>query len=365
MKLPLLQFTSEQFADTSLENTLVIACQHILGTTVDLFEVLFERGLKPENAHVLGKCYSTNLKSLRKLKQIGINVSDDSIAFDSTRSFDEQFAEYVSNFLQQVIKKESLGKFKKVIILDDGGQLLLFANDFIADKKNLVGIEQTSSGFEKIKNTQLQFPVINVAKSEVKLKVEAPLIAHLVVGKIAELLNSNHKILVVGQGAIGRNIYKLLKQKHQVVRYDAVSDKIPFPGKYENKLGQFDVIVGATGQSIIMPGDFAQLNKKCVLISASSSDREFSAVHLRRKLDTKINDCHKNIKYNGVCLLNNGFPINFDGKEHSLPAEQAQLTRALLAAAVFQGIIQKGKGVKDLDLNTQILIAKQFKKYHN
>ncbi len=360
-QLPLLNLVLEKYPDVDLQDTLIIACQHILGTTVNLFQAFIDKGVNPKKIYLMGKCYSTNERAYKKLSQLGVNVSKLSMAYKSGISFDEQFEEYINEFLHFVLKNETSEGFKKVIILDDGGQLLLFANDLIEYKTNVVGIEQTSSGFEKLKNSKFNFPIINVAKSEAKLKVEAPLIANLIVEKVKTHIKSNDKILVVGQGAIGKNIYTILKKEFSVVKYDAVTHNEPFPGKYEKNLPMYNVIFGATGQSILTPGNFNQLNEHCVLISASSSDREFSAVYLRRKLGVS-KDCHKTLQYEGVKILNSGFPVNFDGKEHSLLPAQAQLTRALLLAAVLQSAVEKGKGLKELDKKIQEEVSKLFKR---
>jgi len=362
-QLPLLSFVSEKYPNIDLSRTLVIACQHILGTTFNLFDELFKKGLKPENTYLLGKCYSTNEKTFQKFSDKKVNISNQSKFFDSHISFDEQFQSNVGNFLREISNNVNIKNFQKVIVLDDGGALILYVNDFFNDLKNFVGVEQTSSGYEKLKDVQLSFPVVNIARSKAKLEHESPMVARLVVDKV-KLYFKEHaikdpKILVIGQGYIGEAITGIFKADHQVNSCDKLSSKCDFSGRYKAKFGDFDVIIGTTGQSSIVAGDFGKLKKGAVLISASSSDREFSAVYLR-SLQAKTNNCHQDFSINDITLVNGGFPINFDGREHSLTPEKIQLTRALLLAGVLEAVDSKGYGLVDLDDKIQNQITEKF-----
>ena len=365
MKLPLLQFVSNQYQDVALDKTLVIACQHILGTTFNLFEELFEKGLKPQNVFIIGKCYSTNKETFDLFKKTGVNISDYSVMFDSHISFDEQFKSYIEEFLKNIQSSIDLNSFDKIIILDDGGYLITFSNDFLKDFSNVVGIEQTSSGYEKIKSIQTNFPVINIARSKAKLEIESPFIAEISVEKIEEYLLkykiTNPNILIVGVGYIGIAISILLKNKYKVSCCDILQQKCDFGGDYKNHLNEFDLIIGATGTSAILPQEFGILKNGVLLASVSSSDREFSAVYLRQ-LVKKVENCHEDIKINGITLLNCGFPINFnDGKQHIVIPEKIQITRALLLAGVFEAVTNKfPNNIIDLDYSLQERIIKEF-----
>ncbi len=355
MTLPLLAYTSSLYPDVDLSKTLVIGCQHLLGTTVDLFEELLKKGLPPENVFLIGKCYSTNATALKKLRKLGIQVSRYSRSYDSQVSFDEQFQGYLEKFLLAIKRERNFADFEKIIILDDGGHLLLFARDFFGEHAKIVGVEQTSSGYEQVKNIDLPFPVVNVARSHAKLEHESPLIAQIVVKNVleyftkAELVHPN--VLVVGQGSIGSAITSLAKSLHAVEVHDVKNSSNP-------DFGNFDVIIGATGKTILSPGQFATLKKPVHLISASSSDREFSSVYLRR-LAPPQKDCHTNITVDGIHLVNGGFPINFNGKQHSLPPEQAQLTRSLLLAGILEAqSLSLQPGLQDLSDIQDAIITK-------
>lgn len=365
MKLPLLQFVSSQYQDITLDKTLIIACQHILGTTFDLFDELFEKGLKPQNVFLVGKCYSTNRETFDLFQKRGVNVSEASFAFDSHISFDEQFQQNIEKFFKNMQSSVDLKSFERVVILDDGGYLIALSNDFLKGFQNIVGVEQTTSGYEKIKTLKLNFPVLNIARSRAKLEIESPFIAEIATEKIEEYLQKhqveNPNILIVGVGYIGAAISALLKGKYKVSGCDILQQKCDFAGDYKSHLSEFDLIIGATGTSAIQPGEFGNLKQGALLASVSSSDREFSAVYLRQ-LAPKTENCHDDIKVNGVTLLNCGFPINFnDGKQHGVLPEKIQLTRALLLAGIFEATTKSfSKNLVDLDLSLQEKIIREF-----
>jgi S-adenosylhomocysteine hydrolase len=286
MKYQLLQFVSDQYQDAKLDKTLVISCQHILGTTFDLFEKLFEKGLKPENTFLIGKCYSTNKETFDLFQNNGVHISDLSFSFDSHISFDEQFQLNIEKFFKNIQSKIDIKSFEKVIILDDGGYLIAFSNDFIKSFENVVGVEQTTSGYKKIKNLKLNFPVLNIARSKAKLEIESPFIAEIAAQKIESYLEkynlTNPKILIVGLGFVGTAIFELLKKKYFVSGCDIIHKKCDFNGDYKGHLDDFNLIIGATGTSAIQPGEFGNFKHSALLASVSSSDREFSAVYLRQ-----------------------------------------------------------------------------------
>jgi S-adenosylhomocysteine hydrolase len=362
-RLPLLQFAAEHYPSARLDRSTVIACQHILPTTFALFDELFKKGLEPHNVFLLGKCYSTNQDTFQRFKDIGVNISDESLAFDSHRTFDEQYQEYVDRFLQSARSKIDITAISQTIILDDGGYLISSVNGFYDSFSNVSAVEQTSSGYERLKRLTLRIPVVNVARSKVKLEIESPFIAEVVVEKLGLYVEAykvdDPKVLIIGNGYIGVAIANLLKDVYVVSSCDILADRRDFGGRYKDYLGEYDVIIGATGTTIIRPIDFGVLRPGVLLASASSSDREFSATDLRKR-KTKTDDCHADITIDNVTVLNSGFPINFDGKD-GVSAEKIQLTRSLLLAGVLEAATKDLKaGLLDLNPAIQDQLTKEF-----
>lgn len=338
--LPLLEYVESLHRDISLNRTLLIGTQHLLETTHTMIRSLYKQGLNPQHVFLLGKCYSTNQAVVEEMEADKINISPSSLYFDPILPFDEQFQVLTFEFLKDILSKVDLAAFERVIIIDDGGQLLSLAQELLKGHKNIVGVEQTTSGFEKLRGMNLHFPVINVARSPAKLIYESPMIAETIVKKIHERivhLDSNpRKILILGNGAIGSALYTTLKNNYEVEIYDHHENNRKMTKEnFDSRLGEFDLILGCTGNISIPSSKYAFLKKGCILISGSSSDREFDAVHIRKQAGT-IRNCHEDLTVNGIKLLNCGFPVNFYGERHSVPPSKIQFTRALLAAGIFQ-----------------------------
>lgn len=365
MKLPLLDYTSTLFKEINFENVLVIAVQHILETNLAMFEYLFNMGLKPENTFLIGKCYSTNKEVMEKFRKKGVYVHNGSVKFDSHLSFDSVFESEVRNFLKLIQNKVDFQNYKKVLLIDDGGYLVNIGNSLIENTANVVAIEQTSSGYNKLRKINLKFPVINVARSNAKLDYESPFIAELVANKLSDKIKF-HKlkpknVLIVGAGPIGKNLIKILKEKLDTHIYDLHQHISDFgKTKLENIISAFDLIIGASGNEIIGDKSYGKFKKDVILASASSSDREFSAVSLRKQAP-KITDCHKDIFVNNIWLFNCGFPLNFDGNKNSVSPEKIQITRALMLSAICLAMVNKyQKNFIELDPKFQKLIIKKF-----
>jgi S-adenosylhomocysteine hydrolase len=337
-KVPLLDLLRSFHSKVSFENVLIIGCQHILETTHSMFQTLFELGLSPKNVFLIGKCYSTNKSVWEEMLNDGINVSELCFNFDPFKCYDAQFKEIINIFLSKIFTLVDFTNYKRIVILDDGGQLISSTNELLKDIKNIVAIEQTTSGYEKIKLMDLRFPVINVARCKAKLILESPLIAETVlkkaINRINKLEKSPNRILILGKGAIGSAIETVLKNRYDVSIYDKIFND---HNSYINNLRNADLVIGCTGETSVSKEHHKFLKDYCVLFSASSSDREFDAVYLRKNV-SHIVDCHQDVRIDGRILLNCGFPINFDGKRNSVPPSKIQLTRALLMTAIIQAV---------------------------
>ena len=259
-----------------------------------------------------------------------------------------------------------MNNYEKIIVLEDGGNLLSQANQILKTTEKIVGIEQTSAGYEKLKDLKLNFPIINVARSYAKLKVESPMIAKTFIERLNHALSKlklvPKMVLILGAGAIGNAIQEKLKEKYIIKKYDLDSKLSNYKiDELKEILGSFDMIIGCTGKEIINLSLYKYLKEGVILASASSSDREFSAVSLRKKINDKIN-CHGHIKVNDFYLLNCGFPVNFDGAENSANPNDIQITLALLFAAICLATKEKYvTGLIELDSNIQNLIIEKFK----
>lgn len=375
-----------------------------------MLHALFDRGLRPSDTHVLGKCYSTNRHVREALQSDGVDVLPQSTEYDPRHAYDEMIDKHVRQLTP--IAADAAKAQRPIIILDSGGHLLhAVNNDLDIQTDRVVGIEQTSSGFHALKNEPIRFPVLNVARSKIKLDVESPWIADAVVGSLLDklkllpsewnrfkqdvcvpelriqgkkargmqltwrehfeermrlvrppkrMLNS----LIIGGGAIGKAIHERMLSGPKI--FDVQRQRrIGFLRNIRHAISQAHVIIGATGTTSVPAHLHKYLHHQVVLASAGSSDREFDAVHLRQNLD-KETGCHKNssITIPGTNkrahLLSQGFPINFDGYPEPVPLQKIQLTSALLMSAVLDAHRYMGqKGIIEYPQDAHPLI-KQF-----
>lgn len=363
--LPLLDFTSDFFNKIDLNDTYIICAQHLVSTTYSLFITLLNKGLDPENLSAIGKCYSTDPEAFNEIAQCNIDACPQSLSFDSHAPFDEQYRNFVKQFVLARIQKIKSKRYRKIIVLDDGGELILAVNNFIEDEE-VVGIEQTSSGYHKIKKNGIKFPIINVARSSAKLVHESPIIAKLVVDTLVRRMKNlpfqPKEILIIGNGPIGSHIYKTLCSNFKISIFDEVSARSMIQKtEFRASLKKFDLIIGCTGTSVLGLEDYKLLKKNVILVSASSSDREFDAVKLRSKLPHTA-DCHANLYVDGIYLINCGFPINFAPEYRDIDVDELQLTRSLLLAAILQAnsCSSKRKDFIPLNLKNQGKIINKY-----
>lgn len=363
--LPLVEAVFNDFKRVSLKNVCIIGAQHILPTTLQMLNSFFHRGLKPENVFLIGKCYSTDIETMEKMLSSGVYVCPSSFFFNKNCSFDAVYQKNISNFLNNFLHNQQLLN-KQLIILDDGGTLLTNAKPLLSKMRIKVkGIEQTTSGYEKLKKQIWDFPILNVARSRAKLEYESPLIASTLAQQVKLRLppskDRKEKMLIIGGGAIGQAIKNKFADQYAISIYDYDSSVSQLTKhEFNEMLGAWDVIVGCTGTTVLDEQDFVKLKDGCTLISASSSDREFSTHKLRAQFKGALR-CHDDFRVNGINVINCGFPVNFGTNAKITDPPDFQLTRALLTAAILSGLYRTHvSGLNSLEQDLQNLIIDGF-----
>lgn len=357
--LPAVEFSKSLFPKDHLKNTYLISCQHILPSTHMMLRSMIDIGLDINNIAMIGKCYSSDQETMDIMLREGIYVCPSSVEFDSDKSFDQQFNESIKSFLSTQIERMQPNKDARIIILDDGGALITAAQCLADTYTNICGVEQTSSGNHRLSSMSLKFPVIDVAQSKAKSDFESPLIAKSIMDNLEKKLNISlmtpKEVLVIGNGLIGNSIYKILTNEcsqHNTTTYDAVKERSEID---HLDFSIFDIIIGATGDKVMSHHYFDSLKKGCVLVSVSSSDREFDGAHFRRLSGKKWNT-HDDAFYNGICLINCGFPINFSGgKRASIPLMQIQFVCSLLFLGVCEAVNYKKDDGQMIKLNNNFI----------
>lgn len=340
LQLPLVDFLAANYKNLDFSRVKIIGVQHILETTHALFRSLYGLGLKPENVSIIGKCYSTCREVYEEMKKEGIYVSSASFAYNSHTAFDDQFAQEIKQFLFSLKDTLISEDVDLIIVLDDGGKCITSLGKDLLLAKPIIGIEQTSSGYQAIRSKKIDFPIFNVARSSIKLRLESPMIAQAAGERLFDSLKirglSPAQALVVGGGPIGQAMKKRLSTDMDVTIYDPVQGlscerSLDFP----DCLREFPLIVGCTGKTSV-PHEFHSLiAPETALVSVSSSDREFDAVHLRRLLQEN-HCCHEDIIVRDFLLVRSGFPVNFDGERENIEPDLIQLTLALIMGGILE-----------------------------
>lgn len=335
---------------TSFENVYILACQHILEPQAKMFELLVDFGIPKQNIYIFGKIYSTSKEVLKELSDKGFSAVQPS--FNQSISFDLEHSENCKNRLDFFLSK--INAQAKIIILDDGGELLKVVNDrfdSISKDVSLVGIEQTSSGFRKLEKSQVHFPIFNVARSAVKLVKESPLIAQLGCERMISAFNqysiSEPRILVVGLGPLGSSTLSVFKEKgYFVLGYDvAHHDKSELVHLIRDN--NINVLVGVTGSNILDEKQLQEikdiLDYKLYLISMSSADREFPAIYIRNH-GIASSEIHGDVIWDNLVLINNGFPITFKGNRYESTPEEIERTIGLLYGSTLEALTNNETG---------------------
>jgi len=375
VNMPVLDYVHSTHTDIDLSGTLVFACQHLFEGNAAMLTSLSQRGLNLKNLHLLPKSYSFNKEIATELQKNGAHVHR--YRYDNQTSFDRQLAYEAERFLRKGERRD-LSKIERIAVLDDGGFLLSAVNN-ASFLQPVVGVEQTSSGYNKLQQQQLHFPIANVARSTSKLEYESPLIAEYIV-KVIKTITKRHrrsiesrysepdKALVIGRGNIGSRVALELSKEMFVATYDPKNETVPL--KY--LLEEPHLIIGASGSVSLGIESQKYMKRNPMLMSVSSSDREFDGVRWRRDFERTV-DPHWNYNGENATLINGGFPITFLGQRVGLATPKIELTHALMLEGLYQAIKcsdsnsesnseEPGvRGFFDVDAESQKIIVERWK----
>ena len=332
----LLGYTEKIWDFPSMEDVGLIGVQHLMDSTLHFMH----RKLNPDNIFLLGKAYSSSTKVYHDLLADGIHVSQASFSFDSHKPYDELFEGILADFVKESLSQLIAKGVKKILIIDDGGHLVKVIKecDLIPKDIPLVGIEQTSSGYHIINEIGVPFPIVNIARCDAKLRYETGYIVRSLYDRILHfdptIYTKNKKILILGKGHIGLALSRHFTNQENITFYDT---KFNTPKDLPLLLQNADLIVGCSGKVSLRQSNYKYLKKGAVLVSTSSSDREFEAHHLRQSFPKTTNP-HQNYENAHFTLLQSGFPINFWNTRYNISLKHMQITMGLIASGVFQAL---------------------------
>jgi S-adenosylhomocysteine hydrolase len=371
--LPLLDWVAAKVTKNLLEDTFVIAHTHVLPTSLALFRHLAHL-VGYANMLVLEKPYSTVRSAADRLVKMGVELVP--VIMVDGAPYDFAVKRSVEVLWDKVINIQKKRNIKRLLILDDGGDIYLSIPWNRLEQIEICGVEQTQRGINRLKNEARQLPpVVNVAGSQVKKKVESVFIGRSIVDKLKSLglLDNLPAVGIIGAGSIGRAVTNdLTKLGIKVVTYDIDRHIQEIKGvqtvtSIDAVINKVDIVIGCTGEDFLKGIALERIEGKKTLVSASSADIEFfsllnMAYFPNRNFDTICINPHAKLELN---LLNSGYPINFDREKAWVEAQNIQITRCLLYVGMMQSLQSKvdcTQQILELDSTIQNDIIGQWRK---
>jgi S-adenosylhomocysteine hydrolase len=354
-----------------------VLVHHLLGSVVPMIDGFYRAGIDRSDFTIIGKAYSSHPAVLGTLAAKGYAVTNAVEGYTTGIPYDDVLTQVIAERLTSLLADP-----RPLLILDDGGKALswLLTSWQGPLPSRLAAVELTSRGAHALAGRRLDFPVVNVARSRVKIEVESRLIALSMVAELDNTLRrkasgwsiAGTRIVVRGYGAVGSNVADLLRSHGALVRVIepdsdralcALADRFEIAHDYD-----CDVVVGCTGTSKFTPSDLKMFADGTFLVSMGSSDLEFAPWRYSECLSPTGIACQTPWKYmfegalNGrsFTLVNGGFPIDFSGSVDPIPAELIQLTRSLLVAGATQAVVHGEPGLFPLSDAVQDQLLQRF-----
>ena len=367
--MELLNKIADTYPSDILKDCVIIGCQSFQPSIYPLIQKIVNKSIK--EISLITPSFSTDQETLKKLKALpNVNICEQ-VPYNSHSYYHDYFMKNAQDFIERELERLEKNDCSDLtlIILDEGGMLIDEVNSTFQAHYNewryIVGVEQTTSGYNLLAKQELQLPVVDVATSRWKKTHESTFIARDCINALLNLLKYTfdeniHQLnyLIVGVGAVGSNILKLMKtviNEENIFGYDTDPTKgytqIP-------DLSNIDVVIGATGNtgdgensepiacSILNELEEAKSDKVVYFASTSFHDIEFGKLTLEMRESSEENqDSTYHHRYKNGVLLNSGFPINC---LDDAALEDIQLTRSLIFCGIIQTLEEDSSGLNDL-----------------
>jgi hypothetical protein len=367
--MELLNKIADTYPSDILKDCVIIGCQSFQSSMFPLIQKLVNKSIR--EVSLIGPEHNSDPETIEKLKALpNVNISE-MVPYNSHSYYYDYFMKNAQDFLEKELERIEKNDCSELtlIILDEGGMLIEEINStyeaHYPEWRYIVGVEQTTSGYNLLAKQELHLPVVDVATSRWKKTHESTFIARDCINALLNLLKYKYdenihqlNYLIVGIGAVGGNIMKLLKtviNEENIFGYDTDPEKgytqIP-------DLSTIDVVIGATGNtgdgensepiacSILNELEESKSDKKVYFASTSFFDVEFGKLTLEMRESSEENqELEFNHHYKNGILLNSGFPINcFE----DAALEDIQLTRSLMFCGIIQTLEEDSNGLNDL-----------------
>jgi D-isomer specific 2-hydroxyacid dehydrogenase, NAD binding domain len=338
--------------------TALVAVQHMLLQTVDLFETAAAMGLNLKNIFALGKVYSNSPPVMDTLRDRGVTIIES--ATHAPREFNASFERDVRKLWQITAETLAQRSIKQILVLDDDGICIINTPHEVLRKYAICGVEQTSQGVFLFQDQPPPFAVMSWARSAVKLHIGGPIFAHCFIDKLnTEYLHGGSiqgkQLGIIGMGSIGRALSKLAaRQGIRVLFYDPASDPdIPLHGNIsrtqslEELMITSDYVAGCSGRNPFQGRWPLNHRPGIKLFSVSTGDQEFGPIidDLKTKPDFTVDPGTWTITSEhgpsgALEIAYLGYPYTFVARApEAVPTQIVQLETGGLLASLVQADI--------------------------
>jgi hypothetical protein len=338
------------------DETAVVAVQHMLWQTIELFAAVAALGVKCENIFALGKVYSNSPVVTAALRDQGINVLDSTLP--QPGEFDQSYQRDVERLWEVVSRELRKRHIKRILILDDGGKCITSIPHELLQQYEVSGVEQTSFGMFQFEECPPAFAVMSWARAAVKLQIGGPLFSHCLLLKLQSSylggnLLTNEIVGIIGLGSIGSAIASLTaREQNRVLFYDR-DPRVHIPSHLAGCIHRVDsleelmlscgYVFGCSGHNPFKNRWPVKYRPGIKLFSASGGDQEFGPIirDLKTAADFNVAPRSWDIRGDGpsgpVSIAYLGYPYNFVSRDtEAVPTDIVQIETGGLLAALIQ-----------------------------
>jgi len=352
------------------QDTAIVAVQHMLWQTIDLFEAIAALGAKRENMFALGKVYSNSSLVIGALRNRGITVVQSTMP--EPGEFDKYFQHDIDQLWEVVVHSLAQRNIKRILILDDGGSCINSIPPELLRRYAVSGVEQTSFGIVLFAERPPPFAVMSWARTAVKLQIGGPLFSQCLLARLQsrtlggkELTGEN--VGIIGLGSIGRAMCHLAARQHnRVFFYDPETDlqvpsylkRVTRVDSLEELLTRCNYVFGCSGRRPFKDQWPLKYRPRIKLFSASGGDQEFGPIINSLKTMRGLHvtsfawDMHSNYGPSGpISIAYLGYPYNFVSRDiEAVPtrvvqAETGGLLAGLIQARIHLRLCEEGRAV--------------------
>jgi hypothetical protein len=205
--LPLLTYLDSLLPTAKeLEGWSCIYVQHILRSNCDCADFLVARGLDKSKLRIFGKAYSTSNVALSFYLDHSFNAQSIGVGYEYGAPFDNALISSVREALDAMVARGDT----KILLIDEGGLALQAAATLNRADVRFAVVELTARGAHHYHLLEQRAPIVDVARSDAKKRIEALLIAKSMATVLASRIYeatgkslSSMRIGLIGAGAIG------------------------------------------------------------------------------------------------------------------------------------------------------------------